>query len=65
VSHVYYPQMAALVKSFCLDNGLPYRSYSWDKVIWKCLVMLRTPSEVETDVDAFRVSLQQEHEESV
>lgn len=59
LSHVYYPKVAKLVSQFCLDNGLPYRSYSWDKVIWKCLLMLRKASMVETNPAAVRLRLQQ------
>ena len=60
LSHVYYPKVAQLVNQFCLDNGLPYRSYSWDKVVWKCLLMLRMASIVEADPISVRIRLQRE-----
>jgi fatty acid desaturase len=60
ISHVYYPKMAGLVRGFCLENGLPYRCYEWDVVIWKCLLMLRSPSPVQANRDGVRVSLRRD-----
>jgi len=54
ISHVYYPRLAPLVEQFCQDQGLPYRSYSWDAVIVKCLSMFRSPSPVHADLALFR-----------
>lgn len=54
LSHVYYPKVAPLVKKFCSENGLPYRSFRWDVVVWKCFLMLRSPSLVRRDLEAFR-----------
>ena len=51
ISHRYYPQMTGLVQDFCRENGLPYRSYAWDRVLWKCLVMFRSPSPVQETVE--------------
>jgi linoleoyl-CoA desaturase len=51
ISHVYYPQMTNLVQEFCRENGLPYRCYGWDTVVWKCLLMFRSPSPVRVTVE--------------
>ena len=51
ISHVYYPKMADLIQKFCRENGLPYRCYAWDTVVWKCLLMLRSPSPVQAAVE--------------
>jgi linoleoyl-CoA desaturase len=63
ISHVYYPQMAELVRRFCHDSGLPYRSYRWDAVIWKSLLMLRSPSAVQANLECVRVNLQADKEQ--
>jgi len=55
ISHVYYPRMAPLVRDFCFSQGLPYRSYSWDVVVWKCLRMFQSPPSTQADLEAFRV----------
>ncbi len=64
VSHVHYPKMAPLVQDFCRDQGLPYRCYQWDVVIWKCLRMFYSPSSIETDLEAHRVQRVDELAES-
>jgi fatty acid desaturase len=43
ISHVYYPEASKTVQEFCYRNGLPYRSYAWDAILWKCLAMFRQP----------------------
>jgi fatty acid desaturase len=51
ISHNYYPKMAGLIQNFCRENGLPYRCYAWDTVVWKCLLMFRSPSPVQAIVE--------------
>jgi linoleoyl-CoA desaturase len=51
ISHNYYPKMADLVQDFCRESGLPYRCYAWDTVLWKCLLMFRSPSPVQVTVE--------------
>jgi fatty acid desaturase len=55
VSHVYYQKMSMPVEKFCREHGLPYRSYQWDYVLWKCLTVFRTPSPIESSLEALRV----------
>jgi len=55
VSHVYYPAMSVLVRAFCLENGLPYRSYGWHHVLWKCLCSFRTPPRIEHRLESLRI----------
>jgi linoleoyl-CoA desaturase len=54
ISHVYYPKLAPLVEQFCQVQGLPYRTYSWDVAIVKCLRMFRSPSPVHADLASLR-----------
>jgi linoleoyl-CoA desaturase len=54
ISHVYYPKMAERLRAFCHENGLPYHCYGWDTVVWKCLLMLRSPSPVKADFERVR-----------
>jgi linoleoyl-CoA desaturase len=46
ISHVYYPQVSVAVRAFCVQQGLPYRSYSWGTALWKSWEVLRTPQPV-------------------
>lgn len=55
VSHVFYPKMAPLVKDFCLKHGIPYRSYSWDAIVWKCLRVFHAPPPIQADLELSRI----------
>ena len=55
ISHVNYPKMSARVQEFCAEHGLPYRSYGWGHVLWKCLCAFRTPPRVEASLESLRV----------
>jgi fatty acid desaturase len=55
VSHVNYPKMSPLVREYCAQHGLPYRSYGWGHVLWKCLCAFRTPPRVEPRLEALRL----------
>jgi len=46
ISHVYYPELSAIVQKFCAERGLPYRSYSWPVALWKSWHVLRSPPAV-------------------
>jgi linoleoyl-CoA desaturase len=54
ISHVYYPNVAPLVREFCRSQGLPYRCYPWGIVVWKCLCTFRTPPPVQPDLANIR-----------
>jgi linoleoyl-CoA desaturase len=53
LSYVYYPKLAPLVRDFCKEQGLPYRCYRWEVVLWKCLLTFRTPARVH-DLKTYR-----------
>ncbi|MCW5981912.1 MAG: acyl-CoA desaturase [Bryobacteraceae bacterium] len=42
-SHPYYPQISRVVRQFCAEHNLPYRSFQWDVALWKCWWMFRHP----------------------
>jgi linoleoyl-CoA desaturase len=46
VCHFNYPQVSVLVKRFCVEHGLPYRSYQWDHALWKCWTIFRAPQRI-------------------
>jgi len=46
VSHVYYPEISAILEKFCAERGLSYRSYSWPVALWKSWHVLRCPPTV-------------------
>jgi linoleoyl-CoA desaturase len=46
VSHVYYAEVSVVVREFCAEQGLPYRSYSWATALWKSWAVLRFPQQV-------------------
>jgi linoleoyl-CoA desaturase len=46
ISHVHYPEVSRVVRAFCADHGLPYRSYSWATALWKSWQVLRCPQPV-------------------
>ena len=46
ISHCFYPQVSVAVREFCREHGLPYRSYSWGRVLWKSWAVLRSPQPV-------------------
>ncbi len=54
ISHVHYPKMAPLVREFCRTEGLPYRCYRWEVVLWKCLRTFHSPPKTQTDLEDFR-----------
>ncbi|MCG3160349.1 MAG: NADPH-dependent stearoyl-CoA 9-desaturase [Acidobacteria bacterium] len=56
VSHVHYRKMAGLVESFCRENGLPYRVYRWDHILWKCWMVFRSPRPIVGDAETLRIS---------
>jgi len=47
ISHTHYPKVSVVVQQFCLEHGLPYRSYGWSEVLWKSWLVLRRPKHVE------------------
>jgi linoleoyl-CoA desaturase len=55
ISHTHYPKVAAIVHTFCLEHGLPYRSYGWSEVLWKSWLVLRRPKRVEKTIVRSRV----------
>lgn len=59
ISHVYYPEVSKTVQHFCRRNGLPYRSYAWDTVLWKCLAMFRKPPQTVIALNSFLPSIQE------
>jgi linoleoyl-CoA desaturase len=56
LSHVHYRKMAPLIERLCRENGLPYRAYSWDQVIWKCWMVFRSPRPLVSDVETLRTN---------
>lgn len=46
ISHVYYPEVSVVVRRFCAEHGLSYRSYSWATALWKSWAVLRSPQQV-------------------
>lgn len=53
ISHVYYPKLSVLLRDFCRQYGLPYRSYQWDHALYKCLATFRRPPATLAYVDSF------------
>jgi linoleoyl-CoA desaturase len=47
ISHVYYPRMSPILRSFCEVNGYPYRTIGWVEGIGKSLAVFRDPKPVE------------------
>ncbi|MFN0088355.1 MAG: fatty acid desaturase family protein [Blastocatellia bacterium] len=43
LSHVHYRKLGPIVEKLCRENGLPYHSFGWGKVIWKCWMVFRNP----------------------
>jgi fatty acid desaturase len=48
ISHVHYPEVSILMRDFCRNHRLPYRSYQWDHALYKCLATFRYPPAVTT-----------------
>jgi len=46
ISHVHYPEVSVVVREFCAEHGLSYRSYSWAMALWKSWEVLRFPQPV-------------------
>lgn len=46
VPHTSYRRMSPLVRRFCLEQGLPYRSLPWGEALWKSWMVLRNPQRV-------------------
>ena len=57
VNHVYYPKISKLVKKFCQQHGLPYRSYRWESILWKSWMMLRKAAHVETSLEEMQTRM--------
>jgi len=47
ISHVYYPQVSVVVRKFCLQHSLPYRSYGLMHALWLSLLSIQRPRPVE------------------
>lgn len=54
ISHVYYRKMSPLVREFCRNKGLPYRSYPWHVALWKCFRVFHSPPAIQTNLEALR-----------
>jgi fatty acid desaturase len=59
VSHVHYRGMSVVVKNFCRENGLPYRVFRWDHILWKCWMTIRWPRPVVADAESLRLPLKE------
>jgi fatty acid desaturase len=46
IPHTSYRKMSPLVRRFCLEHGLPYRSLPWGKALWESWMVLRNPQGV-------------------
>ena len=53
ISYVYYPKISVVLREFCREQGLPYRSYQWDHVLYKCFATFRRPPATLSTLDAF------------
>jgi linoleoyl-CoA desaturase len=53
ISYVYYPKVSVVLREFCRMHGLPYRSYQWDHVLYKCFATFRRPPATLSTLDAF------------
>ena len=58
ISHVHYPKMSVRIEKFCREHGFPYRSYQWESVLWKSLLVLRKPPDVVTSAEMLRGTVQ-------
>lgn len=62
LSHVYYPELAVVVRDFCHSRQLPYRCYSWPEALRKSLSTIQSPppvwklSRLEEDQDSQDIS---------
>lgn len=54
ISHIYYPKISPIVRDFCREHGLPYRSYSWPKAIWLSWAVLRQAQPIHAGLDGFQ-----------
>ena len=54
LSHIHYRKLSPLVKQMCRENGLPYHSFGWDQVVWKCWMVFRSPRPVISDAETLR-----------
>src|SRR5204862_4433608 len=43
ICHFHYPAVSLLVKNFCEQEGLPYRSFGWGHALWKCWMIFSKP----------------------
>lgn len=59
ICHFYYPQVSVLVEQFCREQGLPYRSYRWDKALWKCWMVFRKPQRIQSNWERLPVAAPQ------
>lgn len=46
MSHVHYRKLSPLIREICRREGLPYHVFGWDRVVWKCWMVFRTPRPV-------------------
>jgi linoleoyl-CoA desaturase len=53
ISYIYLPRVSVVLREFCRKHGLPYRSYQWDHVLYKCFATFRRPPATLTTLDAF------------
>ncbi len=54
VSPVHYPALSRLVREFCLQTGIPYRTYGWGQAIWLSWRSFFYPKAVVDDVESLR-----------
>jgi len=52
IAYVYYPKISVVLEKFCRKHGLPYRSYQWDHVLYKCFATFRKPPAALEALDA-------------
>jgi fatty acid desaturase len=51
VSHTCYPRLSTHLRAYCRNHGYPYREISWDRSLWKSLLVLYKPKEVEDQLN--------------
>jgi len=54
LSHVHLRALQPMVEAWCIENGVPYRSFGWGEAIWKSWLTFVTPKPIVTDVETLR-----------
>ena len=54
VSYIHLRKLQPLVEAWCIENGVPYRSFGWGEAIWKSWLTFVFPKPLAHDVESLR-----------